>query len=1106
MWRDAIVSLFPKLCVAAFLSFYPAQIYGQATYGSIIGTVTDAAGAVVPNAKVTATSQERGTTATATTNESGNYILTQLRSGAYRVEAEASGFQRAVHEDVNVGVDRATRVDVGLVVGAMTQEVTVTGAAAALVTDRAEVSTSLQSRQVTELPTLNRNLTTLQLLMPGAQKMQWQHATSENPQGGIQINNNGQDFGSTNFTIDGMDNNDPVLGIIVVNPSIDSVGEYKYTSGNFDAEFAQAGGAVIQVDTKSGTNNYHGSLFHFLKNSYFNARNPFSEPHAPPPLKWNQFGGSLGGPVLNNKLFFFGDFQGTRQRIGASVLTTVPTDRVRGGDFSNFNVPIFDPATGEPDGSGRQPFPGGMIPANRISTPAANILNLLPMPNFGSPDLEQNNYTASGSEKLDSDQFNVKVDQYIGEKWKYFVRYSFADFRKLTPPAFGPDAGGPELSGLGFAGASNVRNQNLVGTINRIIKPTLLTDIRAGFSRYKVNVLPLDYGNNVADQLGIPNANLPDRPDTSGIPSFQINGFGGFEAGYSLPINNCNCPLLQRENVMQFVNNWTYLRGNHSFKWGVDIRHARNIRIPSDRRRNGMFQFDPAITGTLDVTGSGIGAAAFLLGLPSDFERFAQEATNTEDAQNRMFYFFQDTWRVTSKLTLSLGVRWDTWFPNYSVNEGQGSQYDVTTNTVIVAGVGDNSRSAGIRTQWTNFSPRIGIAYNVNNKTVIRTGIGRSYFQEIFGYTFNNTANSYPTLIYQQLAQTTPYTPLFSLSEGPPVPVFPEIPANGLLQLPNGVSMDYRPPDLSYSYVDSWNFSVERLIGSTMTATVSYVGNVGRNLRQNIPLNQAIPGPGPLNPRRPLYNKFGLTQSIWDRSTKGSNNYNALQTKLNKRFSQNYSFLVTYTWSKSIDNPQEIINGGKLNRGVADFDRAHVFTLGHTVQLPFGPGQALFSGARGAVRHLVEGWQLTGITVLQSGRPFSPGLNNNASLNADAGLRPDQEPGSDPTDVPGGQNRDNWFNPDIYSVPGPYTFGNAGRNSIRGPGLVQLDWSVHKRFTIAEGKRLDLRWEVYNILNRTNLGGPNLSIDAGPGARGRITSLETGATMRQMQLGARFEF
>jgi hypothetical protein len=1092
-----------EISVALCFIISVANVQAQATFGNLIGTVTDPAGAVVANAKVTVTSLDRGTVVTTATNESGNYTQTHLDPGRYKVEVEAPGFQRYVIEEAVISIDRSTRLDARLTVGQVTEQVLVTSAAPALVTDRAEVSVTLQQKQVEDLPLLNRNLTALQLLLPGAQRAPGQHASSENPQGGIQINNNGQHFGSTNFTIDGMDNNDPVLGIIVVNPSVDSVGEFKYTTGNFDAEFAQAGGAVIQVETRSGSNEIHGSLFEFLQNSQFNARNSFSEPAGPPPLRWNQFGGSIGGPVVKNKFFYFGDVQFTRRRTGASLLTTVPTQAVRNGDLSAFNVPVFDPLSGSPNGSGRQQFAGNRIPADRISPQARALLNLLPMPNTA-PGSLNNNYTASASEKFDSEQYNVKADHYISERWRYSIRYTLADFEKNSPPAFGVEAGGPSLGNLLFAGNSIARNQNLIGSVNHTFSGSLLTDIRFGTNRYRVDVLPLDFGSNTGQAVGIPNVNIEGNEGTSGIPSFEVNGNGAFRFGYSLAVNQCNCPLRQREQVYQVVNNWTKIAGNHTFKWGVDVRRAQNIRIPSDRRRNGQFVFQPGTTASTDVPGSGLGVAAFLLGQVSSFERFAPRYLDAEDMQWRMFYFVQDRWRVTPKLTLSLGLRWDTWFPNYTRNAGQGSNYDVTTNTVMIAGVGENTKSGNIETQWRNFSPRISLAYQLGQATVIRTGFGRSFFQDIFGSTFNYTTFGYPSLITQQVQPATTFTPVFTMAQGPPPIVFPEIPQNGLLPLPNGISQSYRPFDLSFSYVDSWNFSIERLIAGSTTATATYVGNVGRNLRQGLPLNQAIPGPGPLNPRRPLFNKFGLTQGITNQNNKGSNSYNALQLKLDRRFSAGFSLVASYTWSKIIDNSQGIMISNRLNRAVADYDRTHVVSIGHTWQLPFGPGRAMLSDAAGLLKQIAGGWEFTGITQFQTGFPFSPTLANNSSINADLTLRPDIIEGADPYDVPGGQSRNLWFNPAAYRIPGPFLFGTAARNSLRGPGYINADWSLHKNFFIGETRSLALRWEVYNVFNRTNLANPNINVDAGASAAGRITGLYS--PMRQMQLGARFEF
>ena len=494
-------------------------VYGQATSGSVIGSVADPAGAAIPAAKVTITSQERGTIYSIVTNESGNYIQTQLNSGTYTIEFEAPGFQRLVQKDVRVSVDRAARVDAELKVGQVTQEIDVTGAPPTLVTDRAEVSTGLSRGDVTQLPTLNRNLTSLQLLMPGAQLHTGPHASSENPQGGMQINANGLRFGAQNFLLDGTDNNDPVLGIIMINPTIESVSDYKYTSSNYDAEFAQVGGAVIQVETKSGTNQLHGALFEFLQNDIFKARNSFSEPKGPLPLRWNQFGGALGGRIIKNKLFFFGDYQGTLRRTGASVLTTSPTQAMRDGDFSAYSQRIFDPLTGDDNGRGRTPFANNQIPGARLSSQAKKLVGLVPLPNYGDPGAINNNFIGSGSEKFDTHQFNIRVDHNVTDKTRYFSRYSYGGFIKEGPPAFGSVAGGPGLTGLLFAGKSDVRNQNFVAGLSRILNPSLLTDVRFGFSRYRVQVRGLDFGTTPVQDAGVPVSTSPIESIQPGCPT-----------------------------------------------------------------------------------------------------------------------------------------------------------------------------------------------------------------------------------------------------------------------------------------------------------------------------------------------------------------------------------------------------------------------------------------------------------------------------------------------------------------------------------------------------------------------------------------------------------
>ncbi len=1111
------------LCSAVISITSP--LHAQAVSGTLLGTVTDPSGAFVVGAKVTIRNIEQNRTTTTTTNDSGNYIQTQLLPGTYEVTIEKPGFNRFVQQNVRVTIGQSTTLNAALQVGGVTQELVVSAPPPEFQTDRAEVDTSLGREQITELPVNTRNFTNLTLLVPGATLNTFQHAAAENPQQSTLVNTNGQEFAGTNYLLDGMNNNDTVLGIIMVNPPLDSIAETSIATSNYDAEFTQAGGAVVRLQTQSGSNQIHGSAFEFLQNNVFQSRDPFTQglhdPGTPTPshrgvpeLRWNQFGGSLGGPILKDKLFFFGDYQGTYRRLGASQLLRVPTAAERGGNLSDLGVPIYDPTTGNPDGSGRTPFTGGIIQSNRISGPVKNLLNAIPLPNLTPASPSAPNYDASAVEQFDTQQFDIRVDHYLTDRFRYFGRYSYLGATLNAPGPFGL-YGGPSFSVWNVSGAANDLNQNLVAGGSYTINSNFLADLRFGYSRYHVQTSPLDAGQQLATQIGIPGLNDPNRPDTWGLPQMTIGGnggiaagggtqgaggIGGFSTGYS-----CNCPLNEREFLYDGVANFTHIHGNHTIKFGATYEHAGNLRLPSDQHRAGVYNFDPSVTSLGPSSTGGLGLATFLLGLPDKFQRFAQISTNQEDRQERMFYFIQDTWRITPKLTMSYGLRWDTWFPDYSLHAGQGGRYEVTNNTVYIPGIGGVSQSGNQQTQWHNFSPRLAFAYALNPKTVIRTGYGRSYYQGTFGWTFNNlAADIYPSVVTQQINSTSPYAAIFPLTTAPPAVVFPSIPSNGLLPLPDGISDSYIPSNQKIPSVDQWNFTVERSLPSNLTFSAGYVGNVARHLNSGFQINSAIPGPGPFNPRRPLFNRFGLTQGIFDKCDCSSSNYNSLQARAEKRFSASYSLLASYTYSKTLDfgefgTPTNQYNA-RLDYGPAIFDRTHVFTLAHTWILPFGKGHRYFSNASGVARALAEGWQFNGITTVESGLPFSPTLANTGSLNSDMSLRPDII--GDPL-VGITQNRNEWFNPAAYAVPAPFTFGNAAKNSLRGPNLFTMDLSLSKNFPIRERMNLQFRWEAYNTLNRTNLGQPNTNVDAG-GTAGLITDIAV--PMRNMQFGARLSW
>lgn len=1072
------------------LAWPSPPVLAQAVSGTITGLVTDPQGAAVAGATVTFKEVTKGISFSVTTNDLGYYTKTNTPPGTYQIKIEAPGFKAFVRENIPLSVDSTVRLDATLQLGEVTEQITVSDAPPVLKTERADVSTVLDNQYTTEMPILGRNLTALQLLVPGTNRMPWQHGSAENPQGGIQINANGQLFGANNMQIDGADNNDPVLGLVIVNPPVDSVRELKVTTSNYDAEFGRVGAAATQVETKSGSNEIHGTVFHFLRNDKTNARNPFTEPKDPPPFKWNQFGFSAGGPIRKNRAFVFGDYQGTRQRVGGTLLTTVPTLRMREGDFGELPVPIFDPLTGNADGSGRQAFPGNRIPSDRISPIARNLLNLLPAPTF--TDRIENNYIASGSTKFDTDQFDVRVDHNLTDSTRYFVRYNFFNSDIFVPPVFGQTAGGiPIRPGVG--GFSKGRNQNVAINFNHVFNPNLLVDFRYAYSRYRVNVLQPDFGLSTARDVGIPNINLGGI-DTSGLPNIEVEGTASFRMGGGVA---CNCPLDQIENLNQWASNLNWNRGSHSTKWGADIRRFWNFRRPSDISRRGRFFFRPAVTGSATVPGSGSGVASLLLGLPNSFDRIWSQGRNDE-FENHLFFYGQDQWKITPKLTLNYGLRYEIYTPP-GARRGQGSNFDFATGQVRIAGLGGIPRDTGIETDLNNFAPRVGLAYMLAPKTVLRAGFGRSYFPNIFAITISG--QNWPFVAFQQINPQTTFSPVFNLDAGPPLLTFPPLPDNGLLPLPNGIGMIGIPFDRTTAYSDAWNFTVQRELTPGLSVDVGYVGNVGRQLYHNHNINQAVPGPGPLNPRRPFFEKFGLTQSLTNRCNCSSSNYHGLQAKVDKRMAHGLSFIASYTWSKTI-NFGEYGTTDAFNRhndrGPANFDRASVFTLGHIWELPFGPNQRYLTDVTGVMRHLIEGWKFTGVTTAQSGLPFSAVLANNATLNADFQLRPDVV-GTAKLDNP---TRDRWFNAGAFAIPGLYRQGTAGRHILRGPGLFSADWALFKEFRLTETAKLQFRWESFNALNNTNLNNPISEVDR-PSA-GQITGILT--PMREMQWGLKFIF
>ncbi|MDQ3803315.1 MAG: TonB-dependent receptor [Acidobacteriota bacterium] len=1125
------------LLVAAFA----AEANAQAVYGSIAGTVTDASGAVVPNATVTITSIERKTSDAVQTNDDGLYVKERLLPGQYEVKISATGFKETVIPEVTVNVDTQTNGDVSLQTGQVTETVTVSaGEGQLLKTDRSDVATTFEARQVTDLPILDRNFTKLILLTPGTSQQQWQHAASENPQGSTQTLVNGQSFSGTGYLLDGTENRDPILGIIVINPNFEAIGETKITSQNYDAEFGQAIAGVASVQTKSGTNEYHGSLFEFRQNDVLQARNPFSQANpdavtgklVPDTLK-NQFGGSIGGPIMRNRAFFFGDYQGTRSKVGGSRLLTVPTAAARTGDFSAYGRPIFDPLTGQrfadpTRATAANPLGLDIIPASRISAQAVNILNLIPLPNIpGSADNgTRNNFSAGGSELFDNDTFDVRIDHRLTDTLNYFGRYSFADYTRSGPTAFGA-GGGQELVTLG--GSSKVRNQSLALGFDYALSASTLLDARFGYFKYKVNVLPFDFGGTASADAGIPGLNLDDF--SSGLSEFEIQGDRGFRAGSGLGTNRCNCPLDQDESQWQVVTNLTKLFGNHTAKFGFDLRRAKNLRVPSDEHRSGSLRFsDQRTANRASPAGTGLGSATFLIGDVTSFARYVSTTTDAGERQWRHFYYAQDTWRATPRLTVAYGLRLDVINPQAASGPGAAGFPSLDTGEVLVAGVGDIPLNGGVENSL-NWAPRLGVTYQLTPRSVIRAGYGRSYDIGVFGSVFGHTVTqNLPVLATQQLNAPGQFDRVFTLAQGPPafnaffgldappnqggVPNA-SLPASGRFFLPNGV----RPRVVNFKQrlptVDAWNVTFQHQLLRDFSVEVAYVGNKGTHLfAGNNPdenVNQpTLIGFGTLSrdERKPFFQRFGWTQDVLLYCNCSDNSYHALQAKVDKRFSSGYSLLAHYTLQRARDyNDDRFIPGAppEYGYGPQDFIRTHNFVLSQVAELPFGRGKRYFGDIGRGLNFLVGGWQFNSNTTIQSGLPFDIGFDN-AGINDVGDNRPNVN-----GEVPINGGRDRYFDPTVFSAPAPGTFGNMPRNSLRGPGYWRTDASLFKKFIFTETTELEFRIEAVNVFNHVNLENPDTFIGnpANPSSNaGRISSTAYFGTdpQRNFQFGLKLKF
>jgi outer membrane receptor protein involved in Fe transport len=1175
---------FFKVALGFVLAMSPALSFGQAVFGGITGTVSDPSGAAVAGAQVNITETGKGVTYKTATNDSGNYVQSHLALGTYDVRVEAPGFEAYVRHNVHVAVDEVAQVSAQLTLGKVSEVVSVTGEEALLKTQKSDVSDTLEQKTLQEIPVYDRDVSRLYFLVPGIQPGGLT-ASSEQPQDIYRPKVNGSYWGGLSFQLDGTDNRESVLGEPVITPKPDALSELKISTTSYDAEFGQASQGVIVAQTKSGSNHLHGGAFDYRRDQHGQARDPFTQSQPlpgttnkfiPGTLR-NDFGGTLGGPIQKDKMFIFGDYEGTRQKLGNSLLLTVPTAAERAGNLNDLNANIFDPCPAANPNCGtavlapaaRQQFAGNIIPTGRISPQAQALLQFVPLPNVASAAGGTPNYIANGTGIVNTDSFDVRVDRHQSQKLDMFARYSFLRVAQSAPGAYGLEAGGPQFPNPNFAGTSSLRNQSLAYGTTYVINNNWVADFRFGFFRYRVFVNPNGLDTTPAKDAGIPGLNLGDTY-TSGMPGITINQLGNFTFGYSLAINQCNCPLNEQENEFQYVGNVTHTFGNHSLKFGADFRHAQNLRVPSDFHRSGLLTFDAVTTSGIATTGlgNGLGLASFLLGdvggtssnsNNSSFARYVSNSTDAAERQNRAFSYIQDTWRLTPKLTVNYGLRWDIYFPQYVNGAGNGGFVNANTGEVLVAGQNGIGMNGNVNTDFKHFAPRLGIAYEVTPKTVVRAGFGRSYDVGVFGVSFgHNVTQNLPVLASQSVNPTQPYAPVFTLAQGPPSATNPSgilaaqpTGSTGNHLLPNGISAKILPLNADNTMrlptMDAWNVTIERQVTSTVVVSAAYVGNKeehvtpgGTNYNTNQPRLNAGLAPTNTNARRFYFQKFGWSQSLNAYTDDATVKYSGLQLRGEKRFSNGLSFQGNFTWASAFDYANDYFFWDRsIDYGRESGVRRKVFNLSNVYELPFGKSGRFFKDAPGPVDYLIGGWQLSGVWFWGSGMPFTPSygecgsdidtgpcranLVGNASINNPGtgnsiGGGPVQNPwfavatpgtsGSGCTSTTTATNvlNANGCTRGPWQRPGVGSFGNVGLNSFYGPRFFNMDAALSKRLRITERVNAQFRAELFNAFNDVNLGQPNASVDAK--TAGQITSLATGnlAQMRRWQLGLRFDF
>ena len=1089
------------------------QAAAQVLYGSIVGSVSDASSAAVSGAEVTLTNKATGQSRKTTTNSAGEYSFPALSAGTYNVTVTMSGFQNFAENGVEVGTDQIARVNAVLRVGSVNQSVEVSASAAELQSDSAEVRSEVGKEMLENVPApANRNFENLLITIPGFSPPENVGSGGANPSRGLTYSVNGASRNSNNVRIDGASANNTwefnVAGYI---PALEAIEQVSVVTNSFDASQGLAGGAAINVHIKSGTDQIHGSAFAYVMNGALGAR-PYFLPagQGKPKLIQDHFGGTVGGPIVKSKLFYFASYDGNFIRQTASALETVPTAQNRSGDFSNAHT-LYDPATGSADGSGRTPFPNNVIPASQMSAIALKMQSHVPLPNLGGT---SSNLYSTGSYRVNNDKVDAKIDWRPMDKFNMAARLGALAFDTNNPVAFG-DNGPPLSSSGGRAGHifGNVYNSTVNGVY--IVRPNLIVDAYFGLTRLNTSMEPPGLGQNLgSDYLGIPGTNGASR-EYSGWPWFNISSY----ATIGTAGNSTGGPIYYLDQQLQFALNTTWVKGRHSVRFGVEsgrpsLNHFE-IGNSSTSSAAGEFLFtggDTALKGG-QAPNQFNDYAGYLLGLPTEIQKGLLPFNNrTSDHSLSFTLYAQDQWHATSKLSVSYGVRWN-YLPLPTRDTHGLEEYIFNTNQVEICGTAGNPSQCDYHVSMKEFAPNVGLAYQLTKSLVLRTGFGINFDPAPLAYT-NTMLGNYPENLSLTVDGPNTYAPATTFAQGIPAIVVPDI-SKGFIPLPPGYNANTLLSHIRRDYSESWNLTLQKQFAGGLMAQAGYVATRGVDIPQQMNQNLGALGGGAAS--QPYNALYGTTATLNLIGPLTHSHYDSLQTRLSRRFAAGVQLNASYTFSKNTgwccddtayNGPAiPLLQYFNLNRSLEPFDRTNNFTLSGLAELPFGKGKHWLNHNR-VVTAIAGGWQVNGLFAASTGKPFNVTASA-TPLNAPgvSTQRADQVKANVAT-LGGTGPGQLYFDTSAFAAVSQARFGTAGFDVLRGPSSFNLDASLFRQFPIRERIKLQFRAEAFNLSNTPHFAAP--SGNASSSGFGQISSVlgtgREGIDQRMLRLGLRASF